>query len=65
MRTNWIGLRMIPPLLLVAHVDDLQLGKEEADSTNILKYKGYHDQQDVTKCIAWDMREKFSRQQQE
>jgi hypothetical protein len=58
MRTNWIGLRMSPPLLLpVAPMDDLQLGKEEADWTNIVKDKGYHDQQYVTKYIAWDMRE--------
>jgi hypothetical protein len=30
-----------------------------------VKDKGYHDQQVVTKYIAWDMREEFNKQQQE
>jgi hypothetical protein len=63
-RTNWIGIRMSPPLLLrISPLDYLQLGKEESDWTGIVKDKGYHDHQIVTKYMAWDMREEFRRQQ--
>jgi hypothetical protein len=58
MRTNWIGIQMIPPPLLhVAPMANLKPKKEEAEWANIVKDKGYHDQQVVTKYIDWDMRE--------
>jgi hypothetical protein len=66
MKTNWIGLRMSPPLLLpVAPMVDLKLEREEEEWDRIVRNKGYHEQQVVTKYIAWDMREEFNKQQQE
>jgi hypothetical protein len=58
MRTNWIGLRMNPPLLLpVAPVADLNKEKEEEEWAKIVKVKGYHEQQSITRYVAWDMRQ--------
>jgi hypothetical protein len=54
---KWIGLRMNPPLLLpVAPVADLNTGKEEEEWAKIVKNKGYHEQQSITRYVAWDMR---------
>jgi hypothetical protein len=65
MRTNRIGIRIIPPLLLpIAPMADLKPEKEEAEWAIIVKDKGYHDQKVVTKYIAWDMREEFNKQQE-
>jgi hypothetical protein len=64
MKTKWIGLRMIPPLLLpVAPMANLNSEKEEEEWANIVKDKGYHDQQAITRYVAWDMRQEFSKQQ--
>jgi hypothetical protein len=53
MITNWIGIRMSPPLLLpVAPMASLKPKNEEAEWANIVKDKGYHDQQVVTKYIG-------------
>jgi hypothetical protein len=56
MKTKWIGLRMSPPLLLLATpMDNFNLEYEEEEWDNIVKDKGYHDQQAITKHLAWDM----------
>jgi hypothetical protein len=66
MKTNWIGIRMSPPLLLhVALMVDLKPEKKESERANIVKDKGYHDQKKITKYIAWDMREEFNKKQHE
>jgi hypothetical protein len=62
MKTKWIGLRIIPPLLLlVAPIVDLNSKKEEEEWASIVKEKGY--QQDITKYVASDMRKEFSKKQ--
>jgi hypothetical protein len=64
MKTRWIGLKMNPPLLLpVAPVVDLNTGKEEEEWAKIVKNKGYHEQQAITRYVAWDMRQEFNDQQ--
>jgi hypothetical protein len=56
---------MSPPLLLpVAPMANLNSEKEEEEWANIVKDKGYHDQQAITRYVAWDMRQEFSRKQQ-
>jgi hypothetical protein len=42
MRTNWIGLRMNPPLFPVALMANLKKEKEEEEWAKIVKIKGYH-----------------------
>jgi hypothetical protein len=64
MKTKWIGLRMSPPLLIpITPMADLNLEKEEEEWDRIVNGKGYHDQQAITRYVAWDMRQEFNKQQ--
>jgi hypothetical protein len=57
LKTKWIGLNMNPPLLLpVAPMADINKDKEEEEWEEIVKTKGYHEQQAITRYIAWDIR---------
>jgi hypothetical protein len=48
----------------VAPVADLNTRKEEEEWAKIVKNKGYHEKQAITRYVAWDMRQEFSDQQQ-
>jgi len=44
LKTEWIGLRMNPPLLLpIAPKDDINKEKEEEEWERKVKVKGYHE----------------------
>jgi hypothetical protein len=53
MKTNWIGLMMIPPLLLiVAATTNINSEKEEEEWASIVKDKGYYDHKSITRYMA-------------
>jgi hypothetical protein len=59
LKTKWIGLKMNPPLLLpIAPVSDINRDKEEEEWEETVKTKGYYEKQDITRYIAWDIRQK-------
>jgi hypothetical protein len=43
---------------------DLNPGREEEEWARIVKDKGYHEHQAITRYMAWDMRQEFSDQHQ-
>jgi hypothetical protein len=62
MKNHWIGLRMRSPLLPIDPMDDVKQEREEAEWDMIVRNKGYHEKQVVTKYIACDMREEFNKE---